>query len=140
MTEENARPVVGFIGFGDQGLPMAVAIAYAGYELHTWARRTSSLNALGQTPYVGHDDLKGLAAVSDVLAICVSTDDDVIGLLCGGLLDRLSRGAVLVNHGTGTPGNARRIAEMCQSRGVAALDAPVSGGRGKTDIRITASA
>ena len=129
MTEEIARPIVGFIGFGDQGLPMAVAIADAGYELHAWARHPSSLIALGDTPYVGHDDLKALAAVSDVLAICVSTDNDVIGLLRGGLLDGLSPGAVLVNHGTGTPGNARRIAEMCESRGVTALDAPVSGGR-----------
>ena len=63
------------------------------------------------------------------MAVCVSTDDDVIGLLHDGLLDQLSPGVVLVNHGTGTPSNARRIAKMCASRGAAALDAPVSGGR-----------
>jgi 3-hydroxyisobutyrate dehydrogenase-like beta-hydroxyacid dehydrogenase len=28
-----AEPVVGFIGLGDQGLPMATAIAEAGYGL-----------------------------------------------------------------------------------------------------------
>lgn len=28
------RPSVGFIGLGDQGLPMATAIAQAGYPLH----------------------------------------------------------------------------------------------------------
>lgn len=43
---------------------MAVAIAQAGNELHTWARRPGSLDALGQTPYIGHDDLEGLAAAS----------------------------------------------------------------------------
>jgi 3-hydroxyisobutyrate dehydrogenase-like beta-hydroxyacid dehydrogenase len=28
------RPAVGFIGLGDQRLPMATAIAEAGFELH----------------------------------------------------------------------------------------------------------
>ena len=30
------RPSVGFIGLGDQGLPMATAIAEAGYPLQVW--------------------------------------------------------------------------------------------------------
>jgi 3-hydroxyisobutyrate dehydrogenase-like beta-hydroxyacid dehydrogenase len=30
------RPAVGFIGLGDQRLPMATAIAEAGFELHVW--------------------------------------------------------------------------------------------------------
>jgi 3-hydroxyisobutyrate dehydrogenase-like beta-hydroxyacid dehydrogenase len=129
MTAESPRPAVGFIGFGDQELPMATAVADAGYELHAWARRPGSLDALGETPFVGHDELPRVAAASDVLAVCVSTDDDVIGRLRSGLLDGLRRGAVFVNHGTGTPGNARRIAEMCEAVGIVALDAPVSGGR-----------
>jgi len=43
------RPAVGFIGLGDQGLPMATAIAEAGFPLHAWARRPTSLDgpALG---------------------------------------------------------------------------------------------
>jgi hypothetical protein len=34
------------------GTTVAVVIAQAGYELHTWARRRSSLDTLGPTPYV----------------------------------------------------------------------------------------
>ncbi|MFJ2484789.1 NAD(P)-binding domain-containing protein [Pseudomonas sp. NPDC087639] len=34
---------VGFIGLGDQGGPMAHAIAESGFELHVWARRHQSL-------------------------------------------------------------------------------------------------
>jgi 3-hydroxyisobutyrate dehydrogenase-like beta-hydroxyacid dehydrogenase len=44
---ENTKPAVGWIGLGDQGLPMAVAIAEAGYPLHVWARRPASLDAPG---------------------------------------------------------------------------------------------
>ncbi len=34
MGRGETRPVVGFIGLGDQGLPMATAIPEAGYALH----------------------------------------------------------------------------------------------------------
>ena len=76
-----------------------------------------------------HDDLPSLAAASDVIGLCVGTDEDVLALVTGGLLEGLRPGSVLVNHGTGTPGNAVRFAEICSSAGVEVLDAPVSGGR-----------
>lgn len=56
-------------------------------------------------------------------------DDDVLALVTGGLLAGLRPGSVLVNHGTGTPGNAVRFAELCSAAGVDVLDVPVSGGR-----------
>jgi 3-hydroxyisobutyrate dehydrogenase-like beta-hydroxyacid dehydrogenase len=37
MSTTSAQSAVGFIGLGDQGLPMATAIAVAGYPLHVWA-------------------------------------------------------------------------------------------------------
>ena len=44
MSTTNAQPAVGFIGPGDQGLPMATAIAVAGYPLVVWARHPGSLS------------------------------------------------------------------------------------------------
>jgi 3-hydroxyisobutyrate dehydrogenase-like beta-hydroxyacid dehydrogenase len=38
---------VGFVGLGDQGGPMALAIVEAGFLLHAWARRPQSYDALG---------------------------------------------------------------------------------------------
>lgn len=64
-----------------------------------------------------------------IVGICVGTDDDVMGLLTGGLLGGLRAGSVVVNHGTGTPGNAREFTDACKDAGVEVLDAPVSGGR-----------
>jgi 3-hydroxyisobutyrate dehydrogenase-like beta-hydroxyacid dehydrogenase len=119
---------VGFIGLGDQGLPMAIAIAEAGFPLHAWARRPTSLEALAGVPHLSHDDLAGLATESDVVCLCVSTDDDVMGLLTGGLLANMRPGSIVVNHGTGTPGQARLMAETCAAAAVEFLDAPVSGG------------
>lgn len=128
-ARDRAMTHVGFIGLGDQGLPMAVAVAEAGFPLHVWARRPDSLVGLGTTPAVVHTTLPDLAAACDVVAFCVSRDRDVLELLSGGFLDALRPGAVVVNHGTGTPGTAVRIAEQCSAAGVLSLDAPVSGGR-----------
>ena len=75
---EHTKPAVGWIGLGDQGLPMAVAIAEAGYSLHVWARRPASLDALAGAPHVRHGDAKDLAAACDIVGLCVSTDDDVL--------------------------------------------------------------
>jgi 3-hydroxyisobutyrate dehydrogenase-like beta-hydroxyacid dehydrogenase len=126
--------VVGFIGLGDQGLPMATAIAEAGFPLHTWARRPASLDGLAEVPHQRHDTVGELAAACDIVCLCVRTDDDVLQL-AGQLVDGLRAGAILVNHGTGLPGNAVRLTELCAKDGVEALDAPVSGGRPAAEER-----
>lgn len=134
--ENDPRDVhVGFIGLGDQGLPMATAIAAAGFSLHVWARRPESVERLGDTPATVHLDLTGLAAACDVVAFCVGTDEDVLQLLSDGVLAGLAPGTVVVNHGTGTPGGSARIAELCAVAGALSLDAPVSGGRPAAEAR-----
>jgi 3-hydroxyisobutyrate dehydrogenase-like beta-hydroxyacid dehydrogenase len=129
MSPSAGNTSVGFIGLGDQGLPMAIAIAEAGYELHVWARRPSSIYGLGQVAHVPHAELSELAAACQIVGVCVSTDEDVRQLVVDGLLGRLAAGSVVVNHGTGTPRNAIALSEACAPAGVEILDAPVSGGR-----------
>jgi len=108
---------------------MAVAIAEAGYELHVWARRPSSVRELGTVPHVAHANLDELAAACQIVGVCVSTDEDVRQVVIDGLLGGLAAGSIVVNHGTGTPRNAIALTEACAPAGVEVLDAPVSGGR-----------
>lgn len=135
MTRATGRPAVGFIGLGDQGLPMATAIAGAGFPLHAWARRSTSLDGLRGVPHVRHDTVQDMAAACDIVGLCVSTDEDVLELVTGGLLEGLGPGSVVVNHGTGVPANAVRLTEVCAPAGVEVLDAPVSGGRPAAEER-----
>ncbi|WP_210603319.1 NAD(P)-dependent oxidoreductase [Brevibacterium oceani] len=128
MTIPTTVTPVGFIGLGDQGLPMANAIAEAGFDLHVWARRPASLKALTRTAHVAHDSIASLASAVDIVALCVSTDDGVVQLV-EEILPFLGAGKTVINHGTGTPGNARRMSELAEDAGIAVLDAPVSGGR-----------
>jgi len=108
---------------------MAVAIAEAGFPLHVWARRQASLDGLSSVPHIARDTVDELAAASDIVALCVSTDEDVLDLVTGGLLAAMRPGTILVNHGTGVPANAVQLTEICEPAGVQVLDAPVSGGR-----------
>lgn len=134
MTDHH-NEAVGFVGLGDQGLPMAEAIAEAGYRLHVWARKPGNLDGLGGTDHVKHGSLKDLGAACGIVGLCVRTDDDMLQVVTGGLLDGLRRGSIIVNHGTGTPQMAARLTELCAGAGVDVLDAPVSGGRSGAEAK-----
>ena len=100
---------MGFIGLGDQGLPMAVAVAEAGLSLHVWARRPASLERLGATAATIHATLTELAAACDIVACCVSTDADVLQLLSDGVLARLRPGGRRRGGGPGPCVGARGL-------------------------------
>lgn len=130
MSESTVSPRIGWVGLGDQGAPMARAIAEAGYALHVWARRPASLIALEGVPYTAHETAAEMAAASDIIGLCLSQDrDNTQIMLDGGLLAAMKPGSVLVNHGTGSPAFAVEMTELAASHGVQVLDAPVSGGR-----------
>jgi len=129
MTANQHPARVGFIGLGDQGAPMAQAIGDSGYRLHVWARRPQSLDVLARTRHTVHDSPASLAAAVDILELCLRDDRDIWEILgTPGVKDALRPGLIVVNHGTGNPGENREIAEHLAGKKVAYLDAPVSGG------------
>jgi 3-hydroxyisobutyrate dehydrogenase-like beta-hydroxyacid dehydrogenase len=69
MSDSEAKPAVGFIGLGDQGAPIAQAIADNGYPLHVWARRPESLKVLDGRPHTAHGTVAELAAAVDVVGL-----------------------------------------------------------------------
>jgi 3-hydroxyisobutyrate dehydrogenase-like beta-hydroxyacid dehydrogenase len=104
-------PAVGFIGLGDQGAPMAQAIGDKGFDLHVWARRPQSLETLAGIPHTVHDSPASLAARAGILALCLRDDHDIWDLLAApGMEESLRPGLIVVNHGTGDPGENRKIA------------------------------
>lgn len=113
---------------------MATAIAEAGFPLHAWARRPAYLDGLGRVPHQRHDTAGELAAACDIVCLCVRADADVLQLV-DQILQDLRPGTVVVNHGTGLPGNAVRLTQLCAKRDAEVLDAPVSGGRPAAEER-----
>ena len=121
---------VGFIGLGSQGGPMARAIAEAGFDTTLWARRPDTLGPFAGTRAVIAESPFALAAVSDIVCLCVVGDDDVRQVTGGeqGVLAGLQPGGIIVVHSTVHPNTCLELAKQALARGVRVVDAPVSGG------------
>jgi 3-hydroxyisobutyrate dehydrogenase-like beta-hydroxyacid dehydrogenase len=127
-------PAVGFIGLGDQGLPMAEAIAEAGFAVQAWARRPEVFDDPRPGAFTRQATAAGLAAAVDLLAVCVSTDEAALDLATA-IMPAMRPGAVFVNHGTGTPAKAVALAALGARHDIRVIDAPVSGGRPGAEAR-----
>jgi 2-hydroxy-3-oxopropionate reductase len=121
---------VGFIGLGVMGAPMAGHLLRAGHGLALWARRPETAADLVAAGAALCSTPAELGRCSQVVFTMVTAGPDVEGLVLGpqGLEAGLAPGAVLVDCSTIAPDTARRLAERLAGRGVAFLDAPVSGG------------
>jgi 3-hydroxyisobutyrate dehydrogenase-like beta-hydroxyacid dehydrogenase len=128
--EEDELMRVGFIGLGSQGAPMARRIVEGGYELTLWSRRPESVEPFADTAAKVAGSPAELAAVSDLVCLCVVGDDDVRQVLDGerGVLAGLAPGGVVAIHSTVHPDTCRELAELAGAQGVSVIDAPVSGG------------
>ncbi len=126
---------IAFLGLGVMGAPMAGHLASAGHRVtvynrtaaraEEWLARHEGLDvAMARTPAEA-------ARGQDAVIACVGNDDDLAQVVLGddGALAAMSEGSLFVDHTTVSPAIARRIAEEAATRGVLALDAPVSGGQ-----------
>ena len=118
---------VGFIGLGSQGGPMARRIVEGGFSLTLWARRAESLAPFADTAAQTADSIAALGAVCDHVGVCVVDDGDVQAVM-DTLLPAMKPGSRIAIHSTVHPDLCRALASAAAVRGIALLDAPVSGG------------
>ena len=120
---------VGFVGVGSIGRPMLEQVVAAGHDVAFHARRPeviAEVEATGATP-VG--SVEELGARSEVVVVCVFSDDQVREVCFGpgGLIDSMSAGGVVVNHTTCSPETVVEMERRGQPRDVRVIDAPFSG-------------
>ncbi len=131
MQEANPGVVrVGFCGMGTMGAPMAANLARAGFPLTVWNRtpgRATLPVSLGAREAASP---QALAAVSDIIVVCVSDSPDVEAVLFGpdGIAAGAAPGSLVVDCSTISPALTRDLAARLARQGVAMVDAPVSGG------------
>lgn len=118
---------VGFIGLGSQGAPMARRIVDAGHPTTLWARRPASVEPFADTDAAVAGSPAELGAASDLVCLCVTGDADVTDV-ASAVLEGMQPGGVIAVHSTVHPDTCRQLAERAAERGVAVIDAPVSGG------------
>ncbi len=122
---------IGFAGLGAIGTPMAARCA-AREGLVVWNRTAAKAEAfVAEHPGVAVARTpRDVAEGMDAVITCLPTSDDLASLLDGpeGLLAGLAAGSILVDCTSGDPATSRLIAARLAERGIAFVDAPVSGG------------
>lgn len=121
--------VIGFLGLGVMGFPMAGHLAAAGHQVRVWNRTPAKAHAWAdQHPGQAKDTIAEAAGGADFVMACVGDDPDLYAVARPALA-ALGAGAVFVDHTTASPEASRTLAAEAQARGISFLDAPVSGGQ-----------
>ncbi len=119
---------VGFIGLGAMGLGMARNLAKAGLLAGVYNRTAAKAQALAtELGLTAYGTIQSLAASMDVVLTCVSADSDVLAVVAA-IAGTAKAGTVVVDMSTVSSGTAQQAAALLRAKGVAFVDAPVSGG------------
>lgn len=120
---------VAFIGLGAMGARMAANLAAAGFALRVWNRdpaKTKDIAAKGATACATPAEAaRGAQFVVSIVADDQATREVMLG--ANGVLAGAAAGTVIIDASTNTPAMAREAAKAAVEKGVAYLDAPVSG-------------
>ena len=129
-TDSNHGVRVGFVGMGTMGVPMASNLVRAGFDVTVWNRTPDKCGPVVELGAQVAGSPEELARRSAIVVTCLTDAPQVHDVVFGsqGLADGLVAGSLLIDCSTISPLSAATFAEQLAKRGVAMLDAPVSGG------------
>ncbi|MVW76501.1 3-hydroxyisobutyrate dehydrogenase [Pseudomonas xionganensis] len=121
---------IAFIGLGHMGLPMARNLLKAGFALKVFDLVQAAMDELAGEGALPTSSAAEAAAGAQVVVSMLPASRHVEGLYLGadGLLARLKPGTLVLECSTIAPESARKVHQAASARGIALLDAPVSGG------------
>ncbi|MDH3206622.1 MAG: NAD(P)-dependent oxidoreductase [Gemmatimonadota bacterium] len=130
MNVEPGKTRIGWIGLGVMGRSMCGHLIDKGFSATVYTRTKSTADSVVAKGAVWADSPKAVAEQSDVIFSIVGFPSDVREVLLGanGALAGCEEGNVLVDMTTSEPSLAVEIYEAAKAKGVASVDAPVSGG------------
>ncbi|HEX2698135.1 MAG TPA: NAD(P)-binding domain-containing protein [Anaerolineales bacterium] len=121
---------VGYIGLGLMGKSIAHNILKGGFPLVVHNRSRTAVDELVAEGAIAANSPAEVASQVDVVFTNLpdSPDVELVALGKNGIIEGAHAGLIFVDNSTIKPASARLIAETFKAKGVAALDAPVSGG------------
>lgn len=125
--------MIGFIGLGIMGKPMAKNLLKAGYSLAVYNRSKSSVEELVGFGATSFSSSREVAAVSNVIITMLPNSPDVEEVVLGkdGIIEGARPNSILVDMSSISPITSREISAKLAKKHVSMLDAPVSGGEPK---------
>ncbi|MEO6327963.1 MAG: NAD(P)-dependent oxidoreductase [Ginsengibacter sp.] len=123
--------IIGWIGTGIMGAPMAKHLVNAGYKVNVYNRTKEKANELIELGCTWFDTPKELAANSDVVVTIIGFPKDVEECYFDdeGIFSGIKSGTILIDMTTTKPSLAIKISEEANKVGAEFIDAPVSGGQ-----------
>lgn len=123
---------VAFIGLGNMGLPMALNLLKGRFSVAGFDFSTAPMDTLAAAGGRRAASAAEAIAAADVVVSMLPASKHVEGLYLGGegLLTKARAGALLIDCSTIAPEAARKVAKAAADKGLAMIDAPVSGGTG----------
>ncbi|MBN7138385.1 3-hydroxyisobutyrate dehydrogenase [Lysobacter enzymogenes] len=121
---------IAFIGLGHMGGPMAANLLKAGHELCVFDLVPAAVEAAvsfgARAAADAAEAVRGAEAVISMLPASRHVEGLYLG--DGGLLAQLAPDALAIDCSTIAPASAQKVAAAAAARGIAMIDAPVSGG------------
>lgn len=119
---------IAFLGVGLMGQPMVTNLIKAGFSLHLWNRTQAKLDEFKSSASC-YEDVSNAVVHANIIITMLETGDVVESVLMQeDVLNSISAGSLVIDMSSIPPEQARVHAACLQERGIAYLDAPVSGG------------
>lgn len=127
-TDKNSK--IGWIGTGVMGAAMLNRLQQEGYQTIVYNRTKARAQSLIDGGATWAESPKALAGQTNVIFTIVGFPEDVREVYFGeqGILAGVKEGTIVVDMTTTEPSLAQEIYRETKGKGVAAVDAPVSGG------------
>ena len=121
---------IGFVGLGNMGLPMATNLVRAGHQVAGFDVVTSHTGKLLASGGEAAESIAAACGGADTIITMLPASEHVRLVYCaaGGLIEAASAGTLLIDSSTIDVATARDVAARAAERGLAMVDAPVSGG------------
>jgi 3-hydroxyisobutyrate dehydrogenase len=121
---------VGVIGVGNMGRGIALNLCRTGFQVSVWDISSDALTPFRDRKDVSILEPAAMAAVCSVIFFVVSASPQIDSLLKGktGILTHARKGLVLYDLTTSDPVYTKRLARRAVGKGIAYLDAGMSGG------------
>ncbi|MDZ4230876.1 MAG: NAD(P)-dependent oxidoreductase [Dehalococcoidales bacterium] len=124
------KPVIGFIGLGNMGTPMAQNLLEAGYSLVVYDISEKTMEDLVKSGAESASSPREVARRSPVIITMLPGSAEVEAVVLGadGVIEGAESGSIVIDMSSSYPSSTRMISQRLAAKGIRMLDAPVSGG------------
>jgi len=127
-SKMQSLPVIGLIGLGNLGNPMALSALSAGFEMVVHSLSKAEATNLLERGAKWADSVAEVGATSDVVITVLPAPKHVREIMIGngGALEQMKRGSTFIDMSTSSVDVANEIKVLAEPRGISVMEAPVS--------------